>query len=61
MEESLSPGLIQGQCKLTGLVQTQVSKGQREADPQGKLHPHQQAGFEWVTVVPDVELRNKMT
>ncbi len=55
------PRPAQSQCQLTGLVQTQVSEGQREADPQGQLNPDQQTGFEGVTVVSDVELRNNTT
>lgn len=53
--------MVQSQCKLTGLVQTQVSEGQRETDPQRQLNPDQQTGFEGVTVVSDVELRNNTT
>lgn len=53
--------LGQQQCKLTRLVQTQVSKGQRETDPQRQLNPDQQTGFERVTVISDVELRNDAT
>lgn len=63
---SPGPGLIrvslgQHQCKLTRLVQTEVSKSQRETDPQRQLNPDQHTGFEGVTVVSDVELRNDTT
>lgn len=53
--------VLRRRCKLTRLLQTQVSQGQREADPQRQLDPNQQACLEWVTVVPDVELGDQMT
>lgn len=54
-------GLVQNQLEPTGLVQTQVSEGQRNADPQRQLNPDQQTGLEGVTIVPNVELRNDAT
>ena len=42
-------------------MQAQVSERHRETDPQRKLNPDQQTGFEGVTVLSDVELRNNTT
>lgn len=53
--------MLRGQCTRTGLIETQVAQGQREADPQRQLDPNQQASLERVTVVPDVELGDQVT
>lgn len=53
--------MLRGECTRTGLIETQVAQGQREADPQRQLDPNQQASLERVTVVPDVELGDQVT
>jgi len=55
--ETQSTRLVQTH-QLTRLIQTEVPEGQRKADPQGQLDPDQKTGFEGVTVVSDVELRD---
>lgn len=43
---------------LTRLIQAQISESQRQTDPEWQLNPDQQTGFEGVTVISDVELRD---
>lgn len=43
---------------LTRLIQAQISEGQRQTDPEWQLNPDQQTGFEGVTVISDIELRD---
>lgn len=58
--QNRTPPLTVHRCH-TGLIQTEVPQGQREADPHGELDPDEHGGLEGVTVVPHVELRDDAT